>query len=78
MPAGLGAAALTWLGINAAVQWDDPANAVEGFPTGGWLTVMSAAYAPLLLWGPLLAVVTAAYVWRRTGGQRFARTSPVS
>lgn len=78
VPAALGAAMLTWLGITGVAQWDDPANAVEGFPTGGWLTVMTAAYAPLVLWGPLLAVVTAAYVWRRAGGQRLARTSPVS
>lgn len=40
--------------------------------------MMAAAYAPLLLWGPLLAAVTAAYVWRRTAGRRPVRTAPAS
>ena len=78
VPAALGAVALTWLSVRSLADWGSPVNDVDGFPTGGWLTVMAAAYAPLLLWGPLLAVVTAAYVWRRTRGQRLARTSPVS
>ena len=78
VPAAVGATMLTWLGIDAAVQWDGAANAADGFPTGGWLIFMAACYVPLLLWGPLLAVVTAAYVWRRTGRQRLARTSPTS
>jgi hypothetical protein len=82
VPAALGAAALTWIGVDSALQWDDPVNDVAGFPEGGWLTFMAACYAPLLLWGPLLGIVTAAYVVRRVQArrpaQRFARTSPVS
>lgn len=72
VPAALGATALCWLGVTAVLEWGDPAEAVDGFPTGAWAAVMAAAYAPLLLWGPLLAVVTAAYVVRRAGGQRLA------
>ena len=78
VPAALGAAALTWLSLRSLADWGSPVNDVAGFPTGGWLAVMTAAYAPLLLWGPLLGVVTAAYVWRRARGQRLARTRPVS
>jgi hypothetical protein len=82
VPAALGAAALTWISVGSALGWNDPASAVEGFPEGGWAILMTACYAPLLLWGPLLAVVTAAYVVRRVKArppaQRLARTSPVS
>lgn len=35
------------------------------FPTGPALVAMDACYAPLLLWGPLLVVVTISYYRRR-------------
>ncbi|QKW22405.1 hypothetical protein HUT16_27955 [Kitasatospora sp. NA04385] len=63
VPALLGAAALMWLTIPRAGGF----GAAEGAPSGLPLVVMDACYAPLLLWGPLLAVVTVAYYRRRRG-----------
>lgn len=65
-PAALGAAAVTALAVLGAFSW----NAADSMgdpsaPDGGAYWVMTLAYAPLLAWGPLLAVVTAAYVRRR-------------
>jgi hypothetical protein len=66
VPAALGAAAVTLVTTLGAWTWNGPDN--MGHPDGPdgiayW--VMTACYAPLLLWGPLLAVVTAAYYRRR-------------
>ena len=36
----------------------------DGFASSGWEALFVAAYAPLLLWGPLVAIVTFDY-WRR-------------
>ncbi|GAA2755330.1 hypothetical protein [Actinopolymorpha rutila] len=69
VPAALGAAVLTvlWTRVFAGL----PASLREPVPPGypiaehGWrLVVFVGSYAPLLLWGPLLAAVTVAY-WRR-------------
>ncbi|MFG2982890.1 hypothetical protein ACGFYQ_16785 [Streptomyces sp. NPDC048258] len=65
VPATLGALALTGITLLGAAGWNDviaanPDSPGEGF--GYWFFTLS--YAPLLLWGPLLAVVTVAY-WRR-------------
>ncbi|HYH29860.1 MAG TPA: hypothetical protein VD903_05700 [Pseudonocardia sp.] len=38
------------------------------FAHDGWRVLMIACYAPLLLWGPLLAAVTVAYYRRRCRG----------
>jgi hypothetical protein len=38
---------------------------VAGSPTGAAAGLMTAAYAPLLAWGPLLGVATLAYWLRR-------------
>jgi hypothetical protein len=36
-----------------------------GVVSGGWALLMAACYLPLLLWGPMLAVVTVTYWLRR-------------
>ena len=72
IPAALGAATLTalWTVAGVAVV---AGRTIEGqpLPVGHFLTtydwhfvVLVACYAPLLLWGPLLGLVTVAY-WRR-------------
>jgi hypothetical protein len=71
-PAGLGAAALTLLWTWTAVSLSlglridgrpQGADAPLGF--GDWQGLVAvAAYAPLLLWGPLLGAVTVSY-WKR-------------
>ncbi|WP_214415728.1 hypothetical protein [Sphaerisporangium fuscum] len=74
VPAALAAAVLTCLWTWAAVTMFMGTDIrgrplIAGFPLNtstwqGWLAI--AAYAPLVLWGPLLAAVTAAYAWRRS------------
>ncbi|MFD9359061.1 hypothetical protein [Streptomyces sp. NPDC060031] len=67
IPAGLGAAVLTLLGVMGAIGWNDPGNmGAPGSPTGVAYWVMTACYVPLVAWGPLLAVVTVAYHRRRS------------
>ncbi|MFI0977912.1 hypothetical protein ACH4SP_13040 [Streptomyces sp. NPDC021093] len=71
---GLGAAAVTVVTWSMAFSWDAEMS-TQGAPSGGKAVVMTACYAPLLLWGPLLAVVTVAY-WRRRrrgAGEEVAR-----
>ncbi|MEU9413964.1 hypothetical protein [Streptomyces sp. NPDC048272] len=72
VPASLGAIALIGITLLGASTWNDviaadPDQPSEGF--GYWFFTLS--YAPLLLWGPLLAIVTIGY-WRRrrTPGRR--------
>ncbi|MFE2854466.1 hypothetical protein ACFXJO_25530 [Streptomyces lavendulae] len=66
IPAGLGAAVLTLLGVMGAIGWNDPGNmGAPGSPTGVAYWVMTACYLPLVAWGPLLAAVTLAYHRRR-------------
>ncbi|MFD8630585.1 hypothetical protein [Streptomyces sp. NPDC059533] len=63
VPAALGATAVTTFGVLGLFTWGSnmaDANA----PTGADWWLMTLCYAPLVLWGPLLGVVTAAY-WRR-------------
>ncbi|MBT2477939.1 hypothetical protein [Streptomyces sp. ISL-94] len=62
-PALLGAVAVTCITVGGAFHWST-AMAMPGAPTGAGWWLMTLCYAPLVLWGPLLAVVTAAY-WRR-------------
>ncbi|MFC5834849.1 hypothetical protein [Nonomuraea insulae] len=72
VPAALGAAVLTWtwtfVTVNILRGHDVHGRALPSyFPLNfdDWKGVLAvAAYAPLLLWGPLLAVLTVAY-WRR-------------
>ncbi|MFD7630332.1 hypothetical protein ACFV7Q_30655 [Streptomyces sp. NPDC059851] len=65
VPAATGAVLVTLIAVTGALAWNGPDNMGGGLtPTGPARWVMTACYAPLLLWGPLLAVATAAY-WRR-------------
>ncbi|MFE5809913.1 hypothetical protein [Streptomyces sp. NPDC056491] len=63
VPAALGAVAVTLVTVLAAFHWST-SMAAPGAPTGAGWWLMTFCYAPLVLWGPLLAVVTVAY-WRR-------------
>lgn len=63
VPAALGAVAVTLVTVLAAFHWNT-SMAAPGAPTGAGWWLMTVCYAPLVLWGPLLALVTAAY-WRR-------------
>ncbi|WP_405493395.1 hypothetical protein [Streptomyces sp. NBC_00096] len=80
VPAGLGAAALTLLGVMGAIGWNAPGNmGAPGAPTGLAYGVMTACYLPLVAWGPLLAVVTVAYHHRRRSASPVRRrTHPAS
>jgi hypothetical protein len=70
-PASLGAVAVTWITVSSAFLWSTPANNGDpGAPHGFAGLVMVACYAPLLAWGPLLAVVTLAYAVRRLRSPR--------
>ncbi|MFJ3792694.1 hypothetical protein [Kitasatospora sp. NPDC090091] len=72
VPAGLGAVVLTVVPLYSAVMLaggrtlvGQPLDAGVPLFTHDWrAVVLVVCYAPLLLWGPLLAAVTAAY-WRR-------------
>jgi hypothetical protein len=63
IPAALGAIAVTTFALQSLPAWWEPE---PGSPQGLAAVVMAACYAPLLAWGPLLAVVTVAYYVRRT------------
>ncbi|MFI5808205.1 hypothetical protein [Streptomyces sp. NPDC051561] len=66
VPALLGAAAVTFVTVQGAGEWGNAENmGAPDAPGGGKWWVMTLAYAPLLLWGPLLAVVAVAYYRRR-------------
>lgn len=70
VPAASGAIAVTGLTIWGALNWENSGStmAPDTFePDGVYAEVMAWCYAPLLLWGPLLALVTAQYAWRRLG-----------
>lgn len=75
LPAALGAAVLTAVTVLVTVMVST-GRTLQGRPlrddlpmlSGDWHTaVLVACYAPLLLWGPLLAAVTVAYLRRRRG-----------
>ncbi|TDC27336.1 hypothetical protein E1265_02070 [Streptomyces sp. 8K308] len=73
IPAGLGALVVTTAAVLGAIGWNGSENmAHPDAPDGAAYWVMTAAYAPLLLWGPLLAIVTVAYYRRRTRPRRQA------
>ena len=59
----LGSLALTYIWIGAALAYAG-GELGDGFKGSGWEALFVAAYAPLLLWGPLVAAVTFDY-WRR-------------
>ncbi|MEU7333120.1 hypothetical protein [Streptomyces parvus] len=66
IPASTGAVLVTLITVSGALNWNDADNmGAPGSPEGVHYWVMTACYLPLLAWGPLLAVVTAAYYRRR-------------
>ncbi|MFE5486595.1 hypothetical protein [Streptomyces sp. NPDC056527] len=69
--AGAGALALTLLTTLGAFGWNGPETMGHPeSPKGIAYVVMTACYAPLLAWGPLLAVATAHYWLRRRRAAR--------
>ncbi|MFG2874395.1 hypothetical protein ACGFYU_05180 [Streptomyces sp. NPDC048337] len=73
VPAALGALALTALWTVLSVVTQVAGTTIQGDPipanfpseVGGWTALwFYVCYAPLVLWGPLLGLVTVAY-WRR-------------
>lgn len=82
IPAALGAALITMLCaytvLNQIFGFVEPMNENgEGFPTSGpaaW--ALWTTYAPLLAWGPLLAILTAAYYRRRRANDASAAARP--
>jgi hypothetical protein len=66
LPAGLAAVLLTVLTVAGAAGWSREFD-VAGSPTGATAWLMTAAYAPLLAWGPLLGLSTFSYHCRRRG-----------
>lgn len=76
VPAALGAAAVTLITFWGAWTWNSPDTmGSPDAPSGIAYWVMTSCYAPLLLWGPLLAIVTTAYYRRRRHPSRPAVTS---
>ncbi|MFE2288382.1 hypothetical protein ACFXDJ_29975 [Streptomyces sp. NPDC059443] len=70
VPATLGACAVTALSLQ--MFWGGAPADVGGSeaPQGAAAWIMNACYVPMLLWGPLLFVVTVAYYLRRRGAGR--------
>jgi hypothetical protein len=64
LPAGLAAVLLTVGTVAGAAGWSREFD-VAGSPAGAAAWLMTAAYAPLLAWGPLLGATTLAYWLRR-------------
>ncbi|MFJ9691251.1 hypothetical protein [Kitasatospora sp. NPDC101183] len=83
VPAALGAVALTWLwgaGGGVLSWWS-----IEHHPAydGPWLDIIGVCYLPLLLWGPLLGLVTVSYYLRHltrnsVGSEPNSSSSPAS
>jgi hypothetical protein len=59
----LGSLALMYIWVGAALAYAG-SELRDGFVGSGWEALFIASYAPLLLWGPLVAAVTFDY-WRR-------------
>jgi hypothetical protein len=67
IPASLGATVVTAATLTGAVLWNGPENnGNPDAPQGLAGLVMTVCYAPMLVWGPLLAAVTVAYYRRRS------------
>jgi hypothetical protein len=64
LPAALAALVLTVVTVAGAAGWSREFD-VAGSPSGAAAWLMTATYAPLLAWGPLLGVTTLAYLRRR-------------
>lgn len=69
VPACLGAMLVTAITVAGLIGWNGAQNMGDpDAPHGAAATVMTACYAPLLLWGPLLSIVVIAYAMRRYSG----------
>jgi hypothetical protein len=83
VPAALGAAALTllwtWVAVSNSLGMrinGSPLGSDSPLSFGDWKgLVATVAYAPLLLWGPLLGAVTISYWKRRHIGRKSPRRS---
>ncbi|MFF8269847.1 hypothetical protein ACF059_20995 [Streptomyces sp. NPDC016562] len=64
IPYALAAIAVTAITFATAWFWNGVNAADPTWPRGIGYWAMTLPYAPMLLWGPLLAVLTGAY-WRR-------------
>ncbi|MEV6012419.1 hypothetical protein AB0M29_37180 [Streptomyces sp. NPDC051976] len=67
IPAALGAVAVTALCAAVTLVPGGPLDNPD-FPQGAAGMIMDLCYAPLLLWGPLVAALTVAYARRRRAG----------
>ncbi|MFI8912693.1 hypothetical protein ACIGW4_13845 [Streptomyces sp. NPDC053513] len=85
VPAALGSTALTLLWTVLALTTQVMGTTIRGdalpsdvpSESGGWeAAVFYVCYAPLVLWGPLLGVLTVAYGRRRVGGGRRGTAGP--
>jgi len=65
VPASFGAVAVTALCAMVALIPDGPLDNPD-FPHGIPGVILAVCYAPLVVWGPLVAVLTVAYARRRT------------
>ncbi|MFG2293148.1 hypothetical protein [Streptomyces sp. NPDC048603] len=65
VPAVLGTLAVTGITLLGAWVWNDTNSANPDAPTGFFGWVFALTYAPMLLWGPLLGILTVAYARRR-------------
>ena len=64
--AALGSLALVLVAVPTAAVWNGPENNGDpDAPHGVAGFLMTASYAPMLAWPPLLAALTVAYWWRR-------------
>jgi hypothetical protein len=61
VPALVGGAVVTVITFGMAAGWNS--NMINGY--NGWEVLQTAMYAPLILWGPLLLLLTGHYAWRR-------------
>ncbi|MFF2087187.1 hypothetical protein ACFVVM_25720 [Nocardia sp. NPDC058176] len=61
-PAAFGAVLMTVITVSQYLLWD---RVDQGTLTGVHRSVLGWCYAPMLLWGPLLGIVTVSYYLRR-------------
>lgn len=71
----LGSLALMSIWVRAGLAYPG-SKLADGFVSSGWEALFVASYAPLLLWGPLVAAATFDY-WRRHSPRAIARPSHI-
>lgn len=65
----IGAWCVIGIGTASAINWEQIIG-YQGSPSAAGRTLVTAAYLPALLWGPLVLVATAGYWHRRVHGRR--------